>query len=71
MSKIDKNAYRPDIGGLVSVVGSGVIVKDPITAVGNMAAKTKDLLLNDIDKGVWIGKRPIGGTMVGFSTYAL
>lgn len=45
-----------------------IIVKDPITALGNSLAKAKDALLYDFSKGVWIGKRSTKQG-VGFSSY--
>ena len=45
--------------GIVNLTDSGIIIKDPITGLGNVAAKVKNAIINDFDKGVWIGKRTI------------
>ena len=36
-----------------------------------MASNAWDSAVNDFDKGVWIGKRTIGSSPIGLSTYAL
>lgn len=47
-----------------------VIIKDPITSIGNSLAKLKDSIVHDFSLGVWIGKRPMKGIGVGISSYA-
>lgn len=54
--------------GMVNIGDNGVIIKDPITGLGNFAANVKDFVLHDMKTGVWIGKRTIGG--FGISSYA-
>ena len=45
--------------GILNFETGKLIVKDPITGVGNMLKQAKDAMFNDFDKGVWIGKRSL------------
>ena len=57
--------------GIVNYETGKLILKDPITGTGNLIKKAKDSICHDFDKGVWIGKRVLDDSTVGFSSYAL
>jgi len=56
--------------GIVNPGSDGVILKDPITGIGNLLAHLKDGIFHNPNKGVWIGKRIISGSAIGLSSYA-
>ena len=58
--------------GIINIHNNGsVAIKDPITGTGNMLAGAYSHIVHNIDKGVWLGKRPMKDIKIGLSSYAL
>ena len=55
--------------GTVNYETGKLILKDPVTGMGNMLKKSKDYLMHDFNDGVWIGKRPFNN--IGISSYVI
>jgi hypothetical protein len=55
--------------GMINFETGKLIIKDPLTGMGNMLKSAKDKLVNDFDDGVWLGKRPFNN--IGISSYAI
>lgn len=71
LAKLATKVLQVGTLGMVNVnpQSGNVILKDPITGIGNTLAEAKDAAFKDFGKGVWIGKRSIKGAGVGFSSY--
>lgn len=56
-------------GGMVNPTNHGVVFKDPYTGVGNLFAHLNDHINHKKDEGVWIGKRLLKNSPVGFAGF--
>ncbi len=57
--------------GVVNYETGKLIIKDPFTGFGNIIKTVKDDIFHNFNEGVWIGKRVLKDSLVGFSSYLL